>query len=398
MNERAHAILSPSFLHVSLQCAAAVGLKESLPPEAPGAPAIKGTKLHLAGSWHLDNFLHKKITGEEIPRPAEVDTDPETAKVADAWTQEIWHKAFDKSVTGKVYGIEDKLIFSEKYSLWGTTDFWLVSTDERAKPYGMVCDLKTGFILVDAAANPQLAAYALSLRKTVRDAGKDLDYVRAAIFQPFGDGDKWKETKFTSKQLDVWEKKFLKLAEAVFSNQAKFKAGEHCSYCPGRVVCKVYDKYRVKETGLKLLDPEEFKFPEAPSAPVDALVRIVKHEKQLESFVAACRKELLNRMLRGDKVPGMKLVQSKTRRKWDDQKYGELDSILAKHTLCLFENTPKGVTEIREALGLNLKKKEVEELLKPFLVTPPGGITLAAESDKRDEVKPAHGLFLDEPE
>lgn len=396
--ERAHAILSPSFLKIALACPASVGLKESLPPEPAGAAAIKGTAIHEAAALMLQAFLEHKNTGEDKPVFKEA-PEPEVLKVAAQWRDIIWEKAFEKSITGKTYAIEDRLVYSEKYSLWGTADFWMVSYDERAKLYGMVCDLKSGFLHVDAEQNPQLAAYACALREEVRKntAGKrDLDYVRVAIYQPFGDGDKYRESKFTGKQLDRWEAKFKKLAQEVYSKNAKFKAGEHCSFCPGRVRCPTYDTYRTKETGLQLLDPTEIKFPELAAIPDETLVRIVRHEKQLDSFVKACRKELTMKLLRGEKVAGMKLVEAKTRRKWDESRVQELGNLLAQKQIGFYENVPRSITEIREELSKDLEKKEVEALLKPFLIQPPGGIVMADSRDARDEVKPTHGLFIEE--
>lgn len=397
MTERAHAILSPSFMHVALECDASVGLKESLPPEPAGAAAQKGTIIHGAAANRLEGFLYQKIHGEYPPLgfpPLE----PEVEKMADAWRDHIWERAFQGSVTGKTYGIEEKLVFSEQYSLWGTADFWMIATDERAKVYGMVCDLKSGYLFVDADKNPQLAAYACALRREARQRGVVLDYVRAAIYQPYGDGDKWRETKFTGKQLDGWEKKFHRLAQSVFAGGAKYSPGEHCQYCPGRVRCKAYDQYRTKETGLKLLDASEIKFPEVPALPDDVLVRIVRHEKQLASFVKACRKELLNKLLSGNKVEGLKLVEARTKRKWDEEKVTNLMVALAPYGIEVKEEVLRGLTAVRDELVAKVGKKAAEEVLNRFLVKPPGGIVLADASDSRDEVKPTHGLFIEEEE
>lgn len=392
---REHAVLSPSFLHIALMCPGAVGLKESLPPEPAGAPAVRGTAMHEAAAAALEDWLEAKLEGTDPDVRLREVTDAEVRRTAEGWRDILWDEAFERCATGKVYGIEDKLTFSEKIGLWGTADFWLVSTDDRARPYGMIADLKSGYTYVEAHQNPQLAAYACALRAEVRALGKDLDYVRAAIYQPFGEGESYRETRFTAKQLDTWEKKFLTLAEKVYSPKPKFKAGHWCQYCPGRARCLTYDKHRVKETGLRLLDATEFAFPPAPTIPDEVLVRIVAHEKQLDSFMKACRKELTAKLLQGEHVPGVKLVESKTRRKWDEDKLDSLEDTLDKFDVALYEKSPRGLTAVREDLTAKVGKKEAEALMASYLIQPPGVLTLALESDKREAVTPGVGLFTD---
>ena len=257
--DRAHAILSPSFMHIALKCSGSIGLKEKIPSVEASEAARMGTLTHEKAELYLKAFLDKKLTGKDTPFTSE-HFDKRVHEAAEGWVQTIWNECFEESITGKAWALEDRLVFSEKFSLWGTCDFWMVGTDERAKRYGVVCDLKSGHVYVDVEQNAQLAAYACALRKEIRNGGKDLDYVRAAIYQPFAEGDKYRETKFTSKQLDVWEKKFLKLAEEVFGGKAKFKAGEHCKYCPCQAHCEVYGKHISKETSLALLDPNDITF------------------------------------------------------------------------------------------------------------------------------------------
>ena len=142
---RKHAILSPSSLSIFLKCSGAVGLKEKIPPTPPGPAAIKGTKTHELAEILLDSFLSYKLNGttKHADKLIECEGFSEAEKkalieAAEGWKNTIWKECFEESLTGKAWALEDKLVFSEKFSLWGTCDFWMVGTDERAKRYCVV--------------------------------------------------------------------------------------------------------------------------------------------------------------------------------------------------------------------------------------------------------------------
>jgi len=382
---REHAILSPSFMHIGLHCSGAIGLKEKLPSTPAGPAAELGTRLHSEAEKALRLALDIKLQGpsKDFKIVSVLKDDEDTIK---GWVNSVWEKCFEQSLTGKAWGLEDKLILSDKFSIYGTADFWLVSTDERAKRYGFIADLKTGRVHVEAEKNPQLAAYACALRKEIREGGKDLDYVRCAIYQPFSEGEKWRETKFTGKQLDVWEKKFFKLAEEVFSGKAKFKAGNHCKYCPAQAHCETYAKSLSKETSLALLDPSEFKFPE-PSRLSDSVVtNIVLHEKALKEFVKACKKLVLEKLYNGDNLPNIKAVEGKPRRKMDEGKAHVIETECQKFGIDPYNKKLKGIGELEKALALHMAPKESKSVVDSFTVMGQTPISLVPLDDPRPAV------------
>lgn len=391
--DRAHAILSPSFMHIALKCSGSIGLKEKIPTTPPGPAAIKGTKTHEMAESLLKVFLETRNSGTSVVSTPVDLSDKSIWEAAVGWRDTIWKECFEESITGKAWALEDKLVFSEKFSLWGTADFWMVSTDERAKRYGVVCDLKSGHVYVDIVQNPQLAAYACALRMEIRNRGKDLDYVRAAIYQPFSDGDKYRETKFTSKQLDNWDKKFLKLAEEVFSGKSKFKAGAHCQYCPCQAHCETYGKYISKETSLALLDPSDITFPDPVGLPDTVLAKIVLNSKALEAFTKACRKLVLEKLFNGEKLPFIKAVEGKARRKMDEEKALELEKVCAKHGVEPYNKKLKGIGELETAFSAQLGMKESKKLVDTFTVKGSNPIILVPEGDARPAVQSALDLL-----
>lgn len=392
---RAHAILAPSFMKIALACSGAVGLKEKAPKQPQTEASAKGTKIHEAAAMLLEDFLAHKENGTDPEIRAHLLLEPEVKKVAEGWRDIIWEKFFGKTITGNfVYGIEDKLVFSEKFDCWGTADFWGISIDERARRFGYIADLKTGYVFVDLDGG-QLPCYACALIKEAEAKGLKLEYVVCALYQPFGEGEKYRTVKFTAKQLAAWEKKFNKLASEVYSDKQKFKAGKHCKYCPGQTLCKKYDEYRQKETGLAFLNPVEFKFPDVAVIPDDALVRIIKHEDALKSFVKACATTLYNKLMQGQKIDGVKLVEANTKRKWDETRLDELAEKLKQHSVELYEKSPKGLTAIKDELAASLTKKEADSVITSFAIKPKGNIVLAEADDSRSEVSNTHNVFTE---
>lgn len=394
--EREHAVLSPSFLKIALQCSGSVPRKEGLPPQKQTSASARGTRIHEACEIILTDFLAHKTDGTDPEIRAHLLLDPEEKKLAEQWRDLVWKEAFQGSITGKTaYAIEDRITYSEKYSSWGTTDFWMVAFDERAKRYGVIYDIKSGYVFVDAKDNPQLASYALCLREEARRLGKDLDYVIGGIWQPYGEGEKFRTVKFTSRQLDVWEKKIIKLGQAVFGGTTKLKAGTHCEYCPTKIGCPAFDKHLHKETSLAFIEPKEITFPTPSTLPNDVLVKINKAEGLLDSFMKDVKRVLYNKLVAGEKIEGVKLVEANTKRKWTEDLLPELEAALKPHKVSLYEPSPKGLTAIKDELAEHLTKKEAEELINAFVTKPPGAIVMAEASDRRPEVSNTHNVFTE---
>lgn len=384
---REHAILSPSFMHIALHCAGSVGLKEKIPPGPTNPQAEKGTDIHKECKNYVESFLYHKANGPAV-LPAYVNyVDKDTEYVVNEWTDLVWKNVFEESVTGKVWELEDRLMFSEKFSIWGTADLWMVSTDERANRYGFIPDIKTGRLYVEEKNNPQLAAYACALRAEIRALGKDLDYVKCAIYQPFSEGEKWRPIKFTSKQLDVWEKKFYKLAENVFSGKAKFKTGDHCKYCPGQAHCETYAKTLSRETSLALLDPKEFKFPEPIMLPKEVIANVVLKEKAFKEFIKACKKIVLEGLYNAEDWPLLKAVEGKSRRKMDETQASKIEEACKKYDISPY-NAPKlkGIGDLEKSLAFFLGNKESKSLVDSFTVMGNTPISLVPLDDPRPAV------------
>ncbi len=112
--ERAHAILSPSFLHIALHCSGSVGLKEKLPPAPTSQAAALGTKTHEVAEAYLSELLEYRSTGNTSGYATVVKSEAEAKKVheaAEGWCNTIWKECFEESITGKAWALEDRKTF-----------------------------------------------------------------------------------------------------------------------------------------------------------------------------------------------------------------------------------------------------------------------------------------------
>lgn len=319
--ERGHSIFSASVAERIVHCSASVALSAKAPTPVPSPKAKEGTDAHAVADMVLSDFLAHKITGSDPDIRAHLLTSNlEFYNAAHEYKTALWENLLGQSITGKAYGIEERLDINPKLSMHSFTDFWALHLDNRGKRAGLVADYKYGIFEVQAEKNVQLAFYACALREEVRRGGKDLDYVRAAIFQPrLISGEKYKETKFTAKQLDTWYKKFMEVAEKIFvTKKVRFKAGKWCYFCPANGICKHYGKTASVHKALELVDPTIATLPEVTSLTDEQRLRIVANYDTIKNFIDAVYNTVFTEVKEGYTFGDtLKIIQTAAgKRKW----------------------------------------------------------------------------------
>ena len=110
---------------------------------------------------------------------------------------------------------------------------------------------------------------------------------------------------------------------------------------------------------------------------------ILDNKKLIESFLNAVENKTFERLLKGEKIPGYKIVEGRSNRKWIDDAEAKLIEKLGDEA---FEKSLIGIT----AAEKKLNKKEVNDLT----YKPSGKLTMAPESDKRPAVTSIIDDFL----
>lgn len=389
MTERLHGLLSGSSAYIWTQCTGSVFLNKDLPEEPPSKHADKGTKAHTAAEIMLEDFLQHQIHGTDPDIRAHLlIDDDEVLELASKAKELEWEHVFKKHVTGKAYGQEDRFVIDEKLGMYGHVDLWVLEHDDKAKRVARISDRKFGAVYVAAKKNAQLAFYAYALREEVRAAGKDIDYVVASIVQPKWEKEPYRETIFTSKQLDVWGKKFFDAAHQVFVKQKpKFKVGSWCTYCKAQGICPKFQKDLSKKTSLKLIEGDVSALPTPEQVPDEIIKNIVLRSDELTTFVKACKAYVMNRHREGKPIPGTKVIEGKSKRTW--AKDVDIGQFLISSGIKDPYNAPKvkGITVIEKELKKLFPGGKAAEVMQQLVTKTSPPLQVVGEDDPRPAVK-----------
>jgi len=398
--EKPHARLSFSKASIWTNCSGWFFLRQGLAPGPINPEAVKGTKVHAALELTTKALLDHKIHG--TPYPVEINAEPEIIELAYQATDIIWKRVLQESITDKAYGIETKLFFNKDLGIWGYADFWVVYIDDKGKKAAAVFDYKNGRVDVPIEKNPQLAGYGVSLFLELLKREKDLDYIRVIIFQPNTSGQfDYKESIITRSQLKAWEAKFTKAAyEILVQKKSKFKAGDWCTYCECKGACSTYKKDMSKKSSLLVLeDGEDFKdFPSPETIADTELVKIVTYGKKIKEFVDQCLHHVIARNLSNKPVEGTKLIQSRSRRKWNSNVQEIAKALLDANPEFNLEDIVtyklKGITETEAKLAKVTGRKEAKLLLDELTSLNVPSLQVVGENDPRPAIENSKDLLI----
>lgn len=376
---RSHALLSASGAELWLNCPASAVANEQYEDEG-SEYAQEGTIAHevaqvyaeayrdRAGCSQLDASLKElrakwgdQITGEMI----------ECAEAYAAYIQE--HVTSDAAVIL----LEQRLDFSPWVPEgFGTGDCVIIDNGVLT-----VIDFKYGQgVAVETEGNPQMMLYALG---AINEYGCVYDFqaVRMSIYQPRINN--ISEARMSVADLMDWAETVVqpRAAEA-FSGQASYHAGPHCrKFCKHAGRCQALTEFCcnfVETHGLRVA---------VPHLTDDQYLEIVQMEPLLKMWLDRVTRAATDQILGGEPIPGLKVVEGRSLRKWDDEdavachlteigEYTEED-IMEPATL-------KSVAAMEKAIG----KKKVAEIVGEYISKAPGKPTLVMASDKRPDYDP----------
>lgn len=389
MNEapRSHALLGGSSAHRWTNCPGSCFYIKDLPPEEPSEHAIKGTRQHEVCEVVLKDFLDYKINGgSELKIGTELIFFDEEIEVANIYRNAVWKNVLEESITGKAFGFEDKFTINDDLEMSGYVDFWCVHIDERAKRVLSIVDFKNGMHEVKAEKNAQLAFYAVAARQEFQNHAKDIDKVKAYIIQPKSKVPV-KSVEFTPKELDTWKKKFYDAAETIFiKKKPKFKTGEWCFFCPAKSICPTYSKALSAKTALQLVDPVPEVLPAPDKLSDETLSKIVLNYDAIKNFIDGCYSYAMARHKEGKPLPGLKVVEGATRRKWIENNKDSITYTLKNLGIEACEPKLKGIGVIEKALKALVGKEPAEVLMNTYTEKTTPSLTLVPISDERLEV------------
>ena len=366
--DRNHALLSASGASRWMKCNSSARLEDMF-PDCSSEYAEEGTLAHEISELKLTKYLKtmslrtfnskmKKLKSHKLYKP-------EMENYTDVYVDNIKEllMSFDKPGTAE---IEKKVDFSEYVPEgFGTCDFVTVDNETL-----YIRDLKYGRgVPVSAQDNPQLMLYSLGAYLEF-SLFKDIENINMGIIQPRLDIVSIFE--ISADKLMKWAENEVKPnAEKAFKGEGDFKVGQ-CTFCRAKALCRARAEANMSlETEMKLkgniLSNEEM------GEILNRARDVVKWVKDIENY---CQQAIL----RGEYVPGWKVVEGRSVRAFSDtEKAMEVLKEKGVAEELMYERKMLTLTQLEGVVG----KKDFNEYVGDFIIKPKGKPTLVPESDKR---------------
>lgn len=379
-----HALLSASSAERWINCTPSARLNEAL-PDTSSVYAAEGTLAHTIGELMLQlKIFHQGSPNVDILRQMaelsnhELYYEGMKDEVEDYvnYVIEQYHAAIAKTKDAVIF-LEEKLDYS-KYvpEGFGTGDCIIIADGEME-----IIDLKFGKgVEVSPVNNPQLMLYALGAYERYGFI-YGIDKITMTIAQVRLNN--ISSSTVSVDMLEEWaESKVKPAAEIAFKGKGDTVPGPWCGFCKVRNTCKaranMYLNYHPPEDP-NLMNSEDL-------AKILAIVDdMAKWAKEVKDYA-------LEEALKGNKIPGFKLVEGRSNRTITDEEalaqlliskgYTE-DKIYKPKAL-------EGITNLEKVIG----KKKFTELAGKLVIKPVGKPTLVTIDDKRPELNSADDDFF----
>ncbi len=370
-SSRTHALLSASHAERWLNCTPSARMEEKFQDTAPSQYAEEGTLAHeiaetaLRARFRLSpvDDCTKEIRRLKKSELYSKEMDDYLATylnyVTDSYTKSL-QQTPDAAVL-----LEQRLDFSDWVPEGSGIGDAVVISDGTLH----VIDLKYGQgVAVFAKDNPQLMLYGLGALKRFEMA-YDLTKVKMTIVQP-------RQERVDSFEMDLeplrkWGEDVVRPAAMLaYRGEGAAKCGPWCKFCKVKAVCGCLAYANLD------LAKDEFKDPALLSD--ERLAEIFGQIPMLKDWAEAVSEYLLRQALAGKEIPGYKVVEGRSVRKWSDE-----DAV--REILSVDYKPEEYLTT--KLIGIpaaeKLLKKDFAPLLGGFVVTPQGSPTLVPLSDKR---------------
>ncbi len=379
-----HALLSASGSHRWLECTPSARLEEGF-PSTTSDYAAEGTLAHLLAEATALYWTDQITETEYEERLAEIKKDK-------WYTEDMLEDciSYAKLILEKWNALKEKcpdaIVMLEaqiKYDAWAPEGFGTADCLILADGFMEVIDFKYGKgKRVDALGNPQMRLYTLGAYNTY-GLVYQVEQITMTIFQPRLSGVISSDDITISELLD-WGENYVKpRAQLAFEGKGDFcPSSETCKFCKAKQVCRA----RTNEN-LKLFD-------EAPDVllitPEEA-GQLLERAADISAWLADLENLVQSTLLEGTPVTGWKIVEGRSNRKFADPvKVADALKTAGYDEAVIYK--PRELITLTQ-MEKDFGKKNVATLLGELIVKPAGKPTLAPESDKRPEYKPAEQII-----
>ena len=359
-----HAKLSASGAKRWIGCPASVALEEAF-PDKDSVYTLEGTKAHSLAECRLAEYF-KVTTDEEKPVDIDGEMDEKVEEFV-TYVIETYNAIKKRTKERPIILLEQRLDFSPWVPEgFGTGDVVIIAGTELH-----ILDLKYGKgVPVDAVDNPQLRLYAIGAYNTF-EMLYDLETVTAHIGQPRLDSYS-KETLTVEALLAYANDVIAPAAQEAWNGSDKQCIGDYCGFCKALGTCKAQAEHNLALAQYEFASPTKLTNEE--------IADILTRAKNFTSWLKAVETQALNMALAGDSIPGFKVVEGRSNRKYTDP-----DTIVERlvqdgfEEPALFERKLLSLTNMEKLVG----KKHLTDVVGDLIEKPPGKPALVPVSDKR---------------
>lgn len=359
-----HAKLSPSAAERWINCPASVELSE-LVPDTSSVYANEGTLAHRLAAYKVEKSLGYNTALYEDIRKDDLYTQDMEDYTDDYCTYvESKRSEYKKPATLIETRVDLSFIAPNTF---GTADCIILAENTVH-----IIDFKYGKnVEVSAINNPQMRLYALGVLEQYDGLVYNIDTVYTHIVQPRMNN--FSSEKITKGDLKKWYEETVKpKAEIALNEKSDPVPGDWCMFCRAKAICKSYGHQY--DTSIAPDDPRVLDYSEIAK-------RIIQLDA-LNSYLKKLKEFALQEALKGRNIPGFKVVEGRSNRKWSDQdaafKYAL--SVGLKEDK-LYQKKPITPPAFEKLVG----KKKFKNEYSQFVDKPRGKPTLVEDSDSREE-------------
>lgn len=363
-----HAVLSASSSHRWLACPPSVRLTEDLPDQT-STFAQEGTDAHELGAYLLETALGRR-TRDPTSSLSYYSTEmQECAEEYRNYVMEQVEKAKSYSEHPMVM-IEQQLDFSRWVpDGFGTGDCVIV-----ADGLLQIIDYKHGLgVLVEANHNPQMMCYALGALELFEGL-YDFDTITMTIFQPRKNN--LSTFEMNKAELLEWaETELSPKARLAFNGEGQLQSGKHCQFCKLKSVCRKRAEDNLQLAKMEFADPN--------TLDIEDIAEILPKLDQLITWANDIKAYALQKASSGHSIPGYKLVEGRSVRKYTDEE--AVGQTVINAGFDPYEKKLLTITAMTKLLG----KKAFNDLLGGLIMKPSGNPLLVPIDDTRQEMNHA---------
>lgn len=361
----AHAQFAPSSAFRYFMCPGAYKLEQAAPKAPSSVYADEGTRAHAYMAYLLDP-LHQPI--------GEPDDDDMVLYIRTCIDYVDALKLDSMKVEVRV-----------KLDDWVPDCYGTVDVLGRQGTRLHVIDLKYGRgTAISAIDNEQLQTYSLGAWSAYLD-WFDITDITMHILQPRLD--RMLKHSVTVPELKLFGNRLTQVWDECISDDAPLVPGDHqCQFCKAVATCPAISNMNMQMAQMEFGALERTStLPVVESLDIEQLSYIYRHKSLISTWISEIEQYLTREIQHGRPVPGYKLVEGRTLRKWKNP--DDAEQALRKVTKLKVKDILK-TSLISPAQAEKLIGKH-HEILTKHVTKPEGKPTIVLDEDSRRELRPA---------